>query len=83
MLLAREEIKLLLQSDVEGRYGFNIQGKERNQDEPVIVSRVMSDSPASKAYPTPVMIGDELIKVPYRRSSLLINVTSHDVHLTI
>ena len=61
--VAREEIRLLLRADPEGRYGFNIQGKERNQEEPVIVSKVMPDSPASLAYPSPLQLGDEIVQV--------------------
>ena len=63
MFSAREEIRLLLRSDPEGRYGFNIQGKERNQEEPVIVTKVLHESAASQAYPTPLMVGDEIKQV--------------------
>ena len=61
--VARKEIRLLLRADPEGRYGFNIQGKERNQEEPVIVSKVMPDSSASLAYPSPLQLGDEIVQV--------------------
>ena len=72
--VAREEIRLLLRADPEGRYGFNIQGKERNQEEPVIVSKVMPDSPASLAYPSPLQLGDEIVQVCIGFHKLLIRI---------
>lgn len=55
-------ITIKMQPDTDGRFGFNVKGG-RDQNCPVLVSRVASNTPADNAFPTKLREGDQVILI--------------------